>query len=79
MCDLSTKKLCPSAQKVTKTTKRKAVVMNKDSLAKVEVKLEADEEIKFPNPLVDQESMAQLEIMPKDEYEEFPVPKVEAS
>jgi hypothetical protein len=38
---------------LTDMTKRKAVVMNKDSPAKVEVELEADEEIKFPNPPVD--------------------------
>lgn len=72
MCELSTKGLCPSAQKVTKSTKRKAVVFSsQDSPPKVKVELE-EEDLKFPNPPIDQESMAQLEVMPKEEDEDLP-------
>lgn len=78
MCELSTKGLCPSAQKPIKTVKRKTIVL--DSPAKVKVELEAGEEVKFPNPPIDQESMAQLEVMPKEEDEDLPIsiPKSEA-
>ncbi|KAF5349592.1 hypothetical protein D9756_008927 [Leucocoprinus leucothites] len=79
MCDLSPRGLCPSAQKVTKATKRKAVVLADGSPAKVKIELKTEETKEFPNPLVDQESMAQLEVMPKEEDEDLPIPKVDAS
>ncbi len=78
MCELSTKGLCPSAQKVVKSSKRKAVVLSaQDSQSKIKVELEED--IKFPNPPIDQESLAQLEVMPKEEESELRVPKSEGT
>ncbi|KAF9453738.1 DNA glycosylase [Macrolepiota fuliginosa MF-IS2] len=75
-CELSKKGLCPSAQKVVKTTKRKPIVPSApDSPAKVKIELEED--AKYPKPPIDQESMAQLEIMPKEEEEDLPIPKSE--
>jgi endonuclease-3 len=73
MCELSQKGLCPSAQKVVKSTKRKAVVL--DSPAKVKVELEED--IKFPNPPIDQEAMIQMEPMTKEEEDvDLPITKL---
>jgi hypothetical protein len=53
------------------------VVLTEGSPAKVKVELETEEETTFPNPPVDQESMAQLEIMPKEEDDDLPIPKAE--
>ncbi|EKM83215.1 hypothetical protein AGABI1DRAFT_69456 [Agaricus bisporus var. burnettii JB137-S8] len=78
MCDLSTKGLCPSAQKAVKRSKRKVVVL--DSPAKVKVELEVEEDIKYPNPPFDQESMRQLENTTKKEEDgdiSIPTPKLE--
>ncbi|KAF7777687.1 hypothetical protein Agabi119p4_3759 [Agaricus bisporus var. burnettii] len=78
MCDLSTKGLCPSAQKAVKRSKRKVVVL--DSPAKVKVELEVEEDIKYPNPPFDQESMRQMENTIKKEEDgdiSIPTPKLE--
>jgi endonuclease-3 len=78
MCNLSTKGLCPSAQKAVKSNKRKVVVP--DSPAKVKVELEVEEDIKFPNPPIDQDSMALTEDMTKEEDNgnlPVPTPKLE--
>lgn len=78
MCELSTKGLCPSAQKVVKTTKRKAIVLSsRDPQSKIKVELETEEDVKFPNPSIDQESLARLEVMPKEEESDLQVPKPE--
>ncbi|KXN91920.1 hypothetical protein AN958_11305 [Leucoagaricus sp. SymC.cos] len=79
MCDLSTRRLCPSAQKVTKATKRKTVALNEGSPAKIKVELEAEETV-FPNPSIDEVSMAQLEVMPnEEEVGSLSTPKTEPS
>ena len=48
VCDLNTKDLCPSAQKVVNAKNRKTIVFStpeKDAYPKLEVKLEEEEEI----------------------------------
>ncbi|XP_006458690.1 hypothetical protein AGABI2DRAFT_63644 [Agaricus bisporus var. bisporus H97] len=78
MCNLSTNGLCPSAQKVVKSSKRKVVVL--DSPAKVKVELEVEEDIKYPNPPIDQESIRQMENIIKKEEDgdiSIPTPKLE--